>query len=58
LHSKWYLDGKDEAPEAYTQYVEDAKDEANDSDTMNANWNKYLKPGIEKEDKGRENAPY
>jgi phospholipid-binding lipoprotein MlaA len=39
LHSKWHLGGKDEAPEAYTQYVEEAEDEANDSDTMNANWN-------------------
>jgi hypothetical protein len=39
-HSKWHLGGKDESPEAYTQYVEDGEDAANDSDTINANLNK------------------
>jgi electron transfer flavoprotein alpha subunit len=47
LHSKWHLGGKDDEPEAYTQYVEDSKDEANDIDTMNADLNKkivYVRP--------------
>ena len=42
LHSKCHRGGKNEAPEAYNQYVEDTEDADNKGETMNTNWNKVF----------------